>query len=446
LGTAFTYQGQLKRSGEPVTDDCEMAFRLHDAATEGSQAGVAITRTVTISHGLFTENLDFGSGVFAGDRRWLGVRVKCPGDSVYAHLGRQELTAAPYALYAVSTGALHSYPITSTAPAMGQVLKWNGSAWAPAADESGGAGDFWSLTGNSGTTPGIHFLGTTDGLSLTLAVSGTAALRLEPATDYLGYYSPNVVGGHSANVVTASIPSAPVAGATIGGGGRSDSPNHVTARYGTVGGGAGNQAGNEYATVGGGFDNMATGNMATVSGGGANRANGDRSAIGGGSANVADASYATVPGGWNAKASLYGQMAYASGPFGAAGDAQASLYVLRNETLNQTPTELFLDGSWRRLTVASGRTLTFDALIVGRSNGGQSAGYSAQGVIENVAGTVSLIGTSTITATALGEDNASWDVVAEADAAHSALIIKVTGAAGASIRWVALVRAVEVAW
>lgn len=30
LGTDFTYQGQLKSGGEPVTDDCSMAFRLYD--------------------------------------------------------------------------------------------------------------------------------------------------------------------------------------------------------------------------------------------------------------------------------------------------------------------------------------------------------------------------------------------------------------------------------
>ncbi|MEA3339117.1 MAG: hypothetical protein U9R15_04040 [Chloroflexota bacterium] len=42
----------------------------------------------------------------------------------------------------------------------------------PALDETGAGGDYWSLTGNAGTTPGIHFLGTTDEVSLTLAVNG----------------------------------------------------------------------------------------------------------------------------------------------------------------------------------------------------------------------------------------------------------------------------------
>jgi hypothetical protein len=100
LGTGFTYQGQLKSGGEPVTDDCSMAFRLYDQAMDGSQVGSAITHTVPISDGLFAVNLDFGA-VFTGDARWLGIKVKCADDGGYADLGRQELTAAPYAFHAL---------------------------------------------------------------------------------------------------------------------------------------------------------------------------------------------------------------------------------------------------------------------------------------------------------------------------------------------------------
>ena len=40
-------------------------------------------------------------------------------------------------------------PVTSTAPSSGQVLKWNGSAWAPAADDTG-AGGITSVVGGTG--------------------------------------------------------------------------------------------------------------------------------------------------------------------------------------------------------------------------------------------------------------------------------------------------------
>ncbi len=102
LSTSFTYQGQLKKGVAPINATCAMAFRLYEQAIGGSQIASPLTHTVPITNGLFTVKLDFGSGVFAGDERWLGIHVQCPGDVDYANLGRQELTAAPYALYAKS--------------------------------------------------------------------------------------------------------------------------------------------------------------------------------------------------------------------------------------------------------------------------------------------------------------------------------------------------------
>jgi hypothetical protein len=98
VSTSFTYQGQLKDSGGPVNDDCEMAFRLYDQAMGGGQVGPAITATVPISDGLFTVNLDFGA-FFIGTARWLGIAVQCPGDAGFTTLSpRQALTPASYAL------------------------------------------------------------------------------------------------------------------------------------------------------------------------------------------------------------------------------------------------------------------------------------------------------------------------------------------------------------
>ena len=128
VGSAFTYQGQLKSSGDLVNDTCEIAFRLYDDPTAGSQVGSAITRTIPISDGLFTVVLNdsgqFGPNAFGGEARWLGIKVKCTGDSSHTDLGRLELTAAPYALYALSTGALHGHPVT--APSRHWARSWNG--------------------------------------------------------------------------------------------------------------------------------------------------------------------------------------------------------------------------------------------------------------------------------------------------------------------------------
>jgi hypothetical protein len=111
LEDAFTYQGELIRGTAPVSETCEMAFRLYDASSGGLQAGEPITTSVQVVDGLFTAPLDFGTSAFAGEARWLGIAVKCPGDPLWAAFPeRQALTAAPYALYAKAAGAAESAP------------------------------------------------------------------------------------------------------------------------------------------------------------------------------------------------------------------------------------------------------------------------------------------------------------------------------------------------
>ena len=105
LGTEFTYQGQLKDGGIPANDDYDFLFRLFDSPNAGTQVGGdVLIDDWSVSDGLFTVQLDFGSNVFTGDAIWLEAAVR-PGQSgnPYTVLSpRQPLTAAPYALYALS--------------------------------------------------------------------------------------------------------------------------------------------------------------------------------------------------------------------------------------------------------------------------------------------------------------------------------------------------------
>jgi hypothetical protein len=129
-----------------------------------------------------------------------------------------------------------------------------------------------------------------------------------------------------------------------------------------------------------------------------------------------------------------------------AGDAQGSFYVLRGTSQDDTPTELFLDGdaASQRLTVANNRVVTFDILVVARSQAGFSAGYAVQGVIENYLGVTSFVGVPVITT--LGELVPAWDLTVAADDVNEALVIQVSSGVGEVTRWVATVRTAEVAW
>ena len=286
VGTAFTYQGQLKSSDTGVTGSCEMAFRLYDAATVGNPVGVPLTQTVAVNEGFFTAQLDFGASVFNGQARWLEIAVKCASDAGFTTLSRQALTAAPYALYAPTAGTAanvtngvyttgaYADPAWLTSLAGSKIsgavatattaggVPWSGVTGIPAgfADGVDDVGSDWRLTGNSGTTPGTHWIGTNDSQALVFKVSGSQALRLEPDST-----SPNIIGGRSNNTVASGVH-----GATISGGGSFNSPNLVTDTYGVVGGGYGNLSAGSAATVGGGNNNQATSANATVIGGGNN--------------------------------------------------------------------------------------------------------------------------------------------------------------------------------
>jgi len=101
VGTAFTYQGSLQDSGNPVTATCDMQFSLWSGIEGvGSQVGSTVTQSnVQVDAGIFSVSLDFGDQ-FQGDERLLYTSVRCPaGGGNYTDLTDPVfLTAAPYAL------------------------------------------------------------------------------------------------------------------------------------------------------------------------------------------------------------------------------------------------------------------------------------------------------------------------------------------------------------
>lgn len=98
--SAFTYQGTLSDGDAPADGPYDFEFALFDSDAGGTQVGSTVAlNDVMVENGLFTVLLDFGPAAFEGSGRWLDVSVR-PGDGTgaYTSLGRQELTAVPYAL------------------------------------------------------------------------------------------------------------------------------------------------------------------------------------------------------------------------------------------------------------------------------------------------------------------------------------------------------------
>ncbi|MCU0785946.1 MAG: hypothetical protein MUF81_18250, partial [Verrucomicrobia bacterium] len=106
LGSTFTYQGKLVATGQPANGSYDLKFTLYDDGSVGNVVGASLTNAATgVTNGLFTVAMDFGSGVFDGDPRWLEIGVRTNGGSVFTTLSpRQALSAVPYAIYAPNAG------------------------------------------------------------------------------------------------------------------------------------------------------------------------------------------------------------------------------------------------------------------------------------------------------------------------------------------------------
>lgn len=308
----ISYQGILTDSSGVVVADgvYRLSFRLYDSPTTSVVLWSEVHASVPVVNGVF--NVILGSiselDIPFDEPYWLGVRIGFDQEL----LPRIPLTSSAYSLNARSVvdGAITSGKIASgqvvksingrtdavtLAPGTNVDIQESGSTITISATGAGG----WNLTGNAGTDPSTNFLGTTDSKAMELRVNSIRALRLEPKSN-----SPNLIGGYSGNSVWSGV-----SGASVGGGGESGSVNRVTDIFGTVGGGAGNQAGDDslsadnapYATVSGGLSNTASDNYSTVGGGTENQASEQGATVPGGYLNTADG-YTSFAAGSRAKA------------------------------------------------------------------------------------------------------------------------------------------------
>jgi hypothetical protein len=366
-GTALTYQGRLNNGPNTATGSYDLTFAIYDALNGGTQQGNLLTNSaIAVSNGLFTATIDFGNQ-FPGANRWLEIGVRTNGNGSFATLSpRQSITAAPYSITAgnlmgtVSANGLsgsYSSAVTFANAAnsftgIGAGLTGlNASQLTAGAVPNGALSNAWKTTGNTGTTVGTQFIGTTDNQPLELRVNGARTLRLEPTID-----TPNILANPMVNFVSAGMQ-----GVTIAGGGSIATygglfPNSVSAFHGTISGGLGNtiQSNAVESTIAGGNQNSIQPNAsrsvigggilntlqagagnATIAGGDANtiQTNASDSTIGGGGGNFIhqNANYATVSGGLGNSAGGTGAMVgggnanNASNLFAFVGGGQANI-------------------------------------------------------------------------------------------------------------------------
>ena len=119
-GTAFTYQGRLNDSAGAANGIYDLRFTIYDASGgPGVIAGPVTNSPTSVSNGMFTVALDFGTGVFTGAERWLEIAVRTNGGEAFTALTpRQKLTPTPYAITSGNlSGALPAAQLSGTLPA-----------------------------------------------------------------------------------------------------------------------------------------------------------------------------------------------------------------------------------------------------------------------------------------------------------------------------------------
>ena len=323
----------------------------------------------------------------------------------------------------------------------------------------GGAINAFVQNGNAFGVPAV--LGTTDSQPVTVTTGVGNGLRISAPVISGLHQTINTVNGSSANTVGAGV-----YGATIGGGGEQfngqPKANAVTASFGTVGGGiqntagsfasvgggSGNLASSTGAVVGGGISNSATARYTTASGGLENDATSDMATVAGGRFNIASAPASTVIGGMYGSATFHGQLSHSAGGFNSLqGSAQASEYVLRAQTSDATTTEMFLDGLAEIIAFAAGRVAAFDVQLVGqdeRTNVAVTGYYSFRCLYGRNATQGAFIRPAPCNKVVVHEDEPLWDANVSIGT-NNQFAISVNGVAGQNVRWVATIRATEVA-
>ena len=323
---------------------CTASLAIYDARVGGTQLGQTIeVPDVQVVHGMFALELDVAE---TDIESWLEVSVKHSSGRTFLLGDREPLpTMASGAEpllgtdafvggglnnqadgnYAVATGGLNNNAFgNKSAITGGRGNEATGLAAVIAGGELNEASLYWPAVGGGRENRA------TDSYAV---IAGGYGNKAQGPKTVIGGGRLNLTRGIAATVSGGQQNKALRDYAAVGGG----RFNQVRAKYGTIAGGGadslvdGNLVTDKYGAVGGGFNNMA-GNaagsetdawLATVGGGAANTASGSWSTVGGGVVNIASGSGSTVSGGDRNNATATG--AFVGGGYGnnAVGERSA---------------------------------------------------------------------------------------------------------------------------
>jgi hypothetical protein len=181
--------------------------------------------------------------------------------------------------------------------------------------------------------------------------------------------------------------------------------------------------------------------------GGVNTASGaDSVALG--NRNIASGASSLAYGFYANTFGIYGRQSYASGQEGTTGDSQASKFILRERTTNNTATTLTSDsgaaGAANQVILSNQSAYRFKGTIVGKQSGSVNAAvWDVDGFI--VRGANAAATTLNVSNVTLVQNTPAWGTpTLAADTTNGGLRVQVTGAAATNIQWTAAIETTEV--
>ena len=322
------------------------------------------------------------------------------------------------------------------------------------------------ITGTSINNFPNTYVAAISGTSLTLSQAASGS-----STSTLSFFTPHgvVVGGGN-NQATGSY-------SFIGGGGDAGTAgqrNIASGDWGSVVGGLSNIAAGNFSVVSGGQSNQVqSGATWSTVVGGSNCSIGTNSSAGvaggnacsiptntfnaialGGRQNTATGSYSAVIGGNRGTSrAILGNAVFSSCVFpiaDAVGVSQSALLIIAKQTTDATATALTSDGnaagSTNQVILPNNSAYFFRGQVIsGVTGGGNTKGWTIEGVIKRGANAAStaLVGTPTVTSSYADAGAATWAIAVTADTTNGGLRVTFTGQAATTIRTVCQIRTTE---
>jgi hypothetical protein len=415
------------------------------------------TGTASMSGGYTNTASGYNSGVFTG-------YTNTAGSGNYAVIFGGTNNTASGAYSAITSGNLNT--AGGYYNFIGNGFTNSGTANAAVTTQSGTMNGTTAVTlsgSNASIKVGQYITGTSIAAdTYVAAISGTSLTLSQNAsgssTSTLSFYTPHgvVVGGGN-NQATGSY-------SFIGGGGdagTSGNRNVASGDWSFVGGGRANLASGEGSIVVGGGEylggangNQSTSYFSTIVGGIGNRATNTGASVLGGYTNTADGAYSTVFG-FNALArGIQNNFVIASRNSGSiSGGSQTSILPLSAATTDATPTVLVSNSSaasgTNQVILPNNSAYFFRGEVIsGVTGGGDTKGWTIEGVIKRGAGvgTTALVGTPTVTSMYADLGAATWAIAVTADTTNGGLRVTFTGQASTTIRTVCRINTVEMTY